>query len=188
MPPPPILFILRASLLAAALGAVIAMLPAADTMAADRGRKVMSPAKAVTKGSISVSNPWARASAGRAANGAVYFTIANKGPSADRLTGVEAAVARKASLHSHTMSGGIMRMRAVKGGLTVAPGSRLYFAPGGTHVMLMGLKAPLKAGESFPLTLIFQRAGRMTLHVPVRPIGAGAPGPMRPMRPMHHGR
>ena len=179
MLPPPIMFISRASLLAAALGAVIAMAPVEDIIAADRGHGDMSPAKAVTKGTITVSNPWARASAGRAANGAAYFAIANKGASADRLIGVEAAVARKASLHSHTMSGGIMRMRPVKGGLTVAPGGRLGFAPGGTHVMLMGLKAPLKAGESFPLTLIFQGAGRIILKVPVRPIGAGAPGPMR---------
>jgi copper(I)-binding protein len=165
-----------------ALGVVFLGAPLMDARATERGHKDGGPSMAVTKGGITVSAPWARASAGRAANGAAYFTAVNKGLRPDRLIGVETPMARKASLHSHTMKDGIMRMRPVTGGLKIAPGGRLTFQSGGHHVMLMGLKSPLKAGGNFPLTLIFEAAGRITLNIAVRPIGTRAP------RPMHHSR
>jgi len=145
--------------------------------AGHKAHNTVAPAKTVARGGITVAGAWARASAGRARNGAAYFTIFNKGAKVDRLIGVETPMAKKAQLHEHRMSDGIMRMREVKGGLAIPPGGKLRFAPRGFHVMLMGLGKPLKAGEGFPLTLVFQRAGRITVNVAIHPIG-GTPKPM----------
>lgn len=151
------------------------------TPAAGAGHKDHGPAasgQAEAKGGITIAGSWARASAGRARNGAAYFTILNKGAGADRLIGAETPIAKKAELHEHRASNGVMRMREVKGGLAIAPGGSLTFAPRGRHVMLMGLGKPLKAGDGFPLTLVFERAGRITVTVAVHPIGGGTPKPM----------
>jgi copper(I)-binding protein len=161
---------------AAALAALwVVATPAAGAGHKDHG--AMAPANKTAKGGITIAGPWARASAGRARNGAAYFTILNKGAKTDRLVGAETPRAKKAELHQHRMSDGIMRMREVKGGLAIAPGGKLSFAPRGYHVMLMGLGKPLKAGDGFPLTLVFERAGRITVKVVIHPIG-GAPKPM----------
>ncbi len=71
-----------------------------------------------------------------------------------------------------------MRMRHVKA-LEVAPGAPIVLAPGGLHVMLMGLKAPLKEGKAFPLTLSFEKAGTLDIRVEVHEPGAMAPVPER---------
>jgi copper(I)-binding protein len=149
--------------------------PGAGAGHKDHGLTASGQAK--DRGGITVAGPWARASAGRARNGAAYFTVLNKGAKTDRLIGVQTPIAKKAQLHEHRASNGVMRMRRVVGGLTVAPGGRLSFAPRGRHVMLMGLGKPLKAGDGFPLTLVFERAGRITVNVAIHPIGGSAPVP-----------
>ena len=80
---------------AALLAALLAAVPVDGTNAAPRDHKNMSPAMAVTKGGITVSGPWARASAGRAANGAAYFTLANEGLMPDRLKPLMALAPRR---------------------------------------------------------------------------------------------
>lgn len=127
------------------------------------------------KGTVMVHEPWARASAGKARAGATYFTIANRGGKTDRLVAVSSPVARKARLHTHSMEGGVMKMRHVTA-VEVAPGEPTVFKPGGLHVMLMGLKAPLRKGESFPLTLTFENAGKIEVRVMVQGVGAMGPG------------
>jgi periplasmic copper chaperone A len=116
---------------------------------------------------VTVSNAWARASAGMAHNGAAYFSIQN-GHRADKLIGISTPIAKRAEIHSHTMTGGVMRMREVKGGIALKPGVQFTFQPGGHHAMLVGLAAPLKAGAHFPLTLVFEHAGKIPLTVLVR--------------------
>lgn len=125
-------------------------------------------------GDLVVSDPWARATIGLAKAGAAYFTVANNGAATDRLVAVETSAADRSALHGHTMDGGVMRMRPVEA-IELAPGAPVVLRPGGLHVMLMGLKAPLKEGGRFPLTLIFEKAGR--LEVEVRIEGATAMGP-----------
>ena len=125
-------------------------------------------------GDLVVSEPWARATIGQAKAGAAYFTVANNGAAADRLVAVESPAAKRSELHGHTMDGGVMRMRPVEA-IELAPGAPVVLQPGGLHVMLMGLKAPLKQGGRFPLTLIFEKSGR--LEVEVRVEGATAMGP-----------
>ena len=118
-----------------------------------------------------VDHPWARASAGAAKNGAAFLTVTAKG-AGDRLTGVASPVAATAELHESIDDKGVMKMRPVAG-VALEPGKSVTLAPGGYHVMLMGLKAPLKAGDSFPLTLKFERAPELTVTVKVEALGGG---------------
>lgn len=126
-------------------------------------------------GDLSVARVWARASAGQAQNGAAYMTISNAGGKADRLVKVETSAAMKASLHAHTVENGIMMMGPIKA-VEVSPGESVVLKPGGTHIMLMGLKAPLKAGQMFPMTLFFEQSGSVDVQVMVHEPDAMAPG------------
>ena len=114
---------------------------------------------------ISIQDPWARATAAGQSGTAAYFTISNAGGT-DRLLSVSTPAA-DASLHSTTMSDGVMRMRPVDGVEVPANGS-VEFKPGGMHVMLMGLKQPLESGTTLPLDLKFEKAGDRRVEATVR--------------------
>jgi copper(I)-binding protein len=132
---------------------------------------------------IAVSNAWARASAGAATTAAAYFTIADNS-SADRLVGASTPVAGKAELHETRNENGVMQMRAVAA-LPLELGKTVTLAPGGYHVMLMELKQPLNAGDSFPLTLTFEKAQPITVQVKVGAVGAAEARPgMHGSQPM----
>ena len=120
----------------------------------------------LTVGDLTIEGPWARASIGAARAGAAYLTIVNRGVSVDRLMSVEASLAKRAGLHTTLNDGGVMKMRPA-GAIELAPGAATALEPGGLHVMLMGLQAPLVEGESFALTLTFERAGRLEVTVPI---------------------
>src|SRR5215212_463286 len=138
------------------------------------------------QGQIQVKDAWARATPGKAENGAAYLTILS--PAADRLTEVSPPVAKKAELHNMTAEGGVMKMRSLSA-LDLIPGEPATLKPGGTHVMLMGLNRPLTAGETFPLTLSFEKAGKREVAVAVEKVGASGPedhsGAGMPMQPGH---
>ncbi len=127
-----------------------------------------------TLGDISIGHPWARASIGQAKAGAAYLTLSNAGAETDRLISAETSVAKKAEIHTHIMENGVMKMRPVEAA-EVPPGAPVMFQPGGLHVMLMGLKAPLVEGERFPLVLIFEKAGRIEVMVAVQPATSTEP-------------
>jgi periplasmic copper chaperone A len=118
---------------------------------------------------IQIDHVWARASAGTS-TGAAYLTMINKGPP-DRLIGVTTPIAASAELHETTRENGVMKMRPV-GGLALATDQPVTLAPGGYHVMLTGLKSPLKAGDDFPLTLSFEHAQPITVTVKVEALGS----------------
>lgn len=132
-------------------------------------------------GGLEVSGAWARATPGKSATGAAYLTILS--PTADRLVAASTPVATKAELHTMTMLGKVMEMRPVAG-LDIPPGRPVTLSPGGMHIMLTGLKQPLREGQSFALTLTFAEAGTRTLSVAVEKLGAMAPPPA----PQHQGR
>ena len=90
---------------------------------------------------------------------AAYLVIINNGTGADRLIGVKSDVAAHTMLHSTSMEGGVMRMRHLSDGLEIPSKAAVELSPGRTHVMLMGLKDPLKRGEKFTLRLRFKRSG-----------------------------
>lgn len=127
-------------------------------------------------GSIIIHHPWARASAtSQAKTGAVYLKLENQGTSEVTLTGASTAVAKKAELHTHIMSdNGIMQMRPVEGGIPVSSKEKVELKPGGLHIMLMGLPAPLFEGEVFDITLTFSDGSSGTVPVEVMGVAAGA--------------
>ncbi|MBP2230590.1 copper chaperone PCu(A)C [Azospirillum agricola] len=130
-------------------------------------------------GPIAIDHPWARATAPSAPNGAAYFVLNSVGPDGDRLLSASTPVAEKAELHTHLMDNGVMKMRPVNA-IEVTPGSPAALAPGGLHVMLLGLKQPLVKGRSFPLTLVFEKAGAATVQVDVQGAGEAAPAHRAP--------
>lgn len=117
--------------------------------------------------SIQIDDAWSRATLGQARNGAAYLTLATSAPTADRLLSASSTAAGKVELHNHIMVGNVAQMRPVDA-IEVAPGSPTVLQPGGLHIMLLDLKAPLQAGTSFPLTLVFEKAGAVTVDVAVR--------------------
>ena len=120
-----------------------------------------------TQGSLVIDHPWARPSLSVSPNGVAYMIITNEGDVADKILTVNGNVAKRVELHTTLMDGDVMRMRAVAGGVEILPGQTLEIAPGGLHVMLMGLSAPLKEGDRFPLNLMFERAGGVDVEVQV---------------------
>lgn len=127
------------------------------------------------KGSITAADGWSRATAPRASVGAGYLTIRNAGPLPDRLIAVSSPRAAKVEIHTMSLDDGIMRMRPLANGLEVPAGGETSLAPGGNHIMLIGLKGPLKEGERVPATLRFARAGTITVRFTVGPAGAAGP-------------
>jgi copper(I)-binding protein len=119
---------------------------------------------------ISVEHVWARATAGAATTGAVYLTVTDNGQ-ADRMIGASTPVAASAQLHETIDDHGVMEMRPL-GEVVLDPGKPVNFKPGGYHVMLTGLKAPLHAGDRFPLTLKFEHAAPIAVEVNVEAAGA----------------
>ena len=124
-------------------------------------------------GSLKIEAPWARIGRGARA-GAAYLGIVNAGAEADRLIGASSPVAERVELHSHEMRDGVMRMRRIDS-VPVPAGQAAELKPGGDHVMLIGLAGPPEQGGTFPLTLTFQNAGKVTVPVAVRPITAPRP-------------
>ena len=123
-------------------------------------------------GPIQVTDAFARAAQAGGVGG-VFLTIINTGP-ADRLTGAASPAAGKVGLHESANDQGVMKMRPVDG-LDVPAGGTVKLAPGGYHVMLMGLKQELTAGGQLPVTLSFQQAGKVEINAIVVKPGAGAP-------------
>ncbi len=135
---------------------------------------------------VEVRRAWTRpAAAGM--NGVGYFTLANVGTKPVKLVAVESQAARSITLHQTVQRDGVSSMRPVSGGLTVAPGAKVEFAPGGYHLMLMGLAKAQAAGGKVPLTLVFDggRRMRIDLSVETSPPQAGAADPMAGMHDHH---
>jgi len=129
---------------------------------------------------IEVATPFMRAAPVAGGNGAAFLSITNHG-SEDRLIGAEAGISKTVELHTHVKDGDVYRMRQVEALVVPAQGT-LELKPGGNHIMFIGLTAPIKEGATVPLTLIFEKAGKITVDVPVQ-----APGAMMPGGAMHDG-
>ena len=104
-----------------------------------------------------------RATIGSMPSSAAYLSITNNGAMADRLLAVESSLARKTELHTMDITNGVMTMRQIDGGIAIPAGKTVQLAPGGLHVMLIRLKAPLNADESYRVTLVFEKAGKVKL-------------------------
>jgi len=147
----------------------------------------------VKAGDLVISQAWSRATPGGAKVGGGYLTIENKGSAPDRLIGGSAEIAAKVQVHEMSMNNGVMTMRPVEGGVTIEPGKTVKLAPGGYHLMIMDLKGPFKQGEKVPVTLEFEKAGKVQVTLDVGSIAAmgpqgsdNPPGEMKKM-PDHSG-
>ena len=150
------------------------LLPAIAAIALTAAAAIsMARSHDVAAGAIVVKEAWARATPPGTPVGAAYVTVRNDGPD-ERLIGAESPAAQAVQMHETTMKGDVISMRAVARAVIPAGGT-LEMRPGGTHLMLTGLAAPLKQGDTIPLTLVFENAGPVTLRLEVAPIGAGPP-------------
>jgi copper(I)-binding protein len=134
-------------------------------------------------GDIAIGHPFATPSIPGTSNGAAYLaSIENRGSAGDRLVRASTPIASRVELHTMNIDAqGVMRMREIDG-VALAPKARVQMKPGlGLHLMLIGLKEPLKEDATFPMTLEFERAGKVEVKVIVgqpKPGGAAAEGHM----------
>jgi periplasmic copper chaperone A len=133
---------------------------------------ILASAPGVMASDVMVINGFARASATPQATSAVaYVTLMNHGGEADRLLSIVTPAAAVATVHETTSVDGVMKMKAVPV-LALAAGATVEMKPGGSHIMLMGLKAPLKRGGKLTLELTFEKAGKASVEVPIGGVAA----------------
>jgi copper(I)-binding protein len=124
---------------------------------------------------IAVSQAWSRATPKGATVAAGYLTIENHGDSADSLLSASTPVAGRVEIHEMIEAGGIMRMRPAKDGLAIPPNGRAVLAPGSSHLMFLDLLAPFSEGDRVPVSLDFEKAGKIDVTLDVGSIGAKGP-------------
>jgi periplasmic copper chaperone A len=129
-------------------------------------------AKDTMVGDIHIGKPWARATAPTAQVGGGFLSLMNHGKTGDALIAAKAGVSEKVELHTHSMEGGVMKMREVPR-IDIPAGKSVELKPGSFHIMFINLKAPLKQGETIPVTLVFEKAGEVKVDMQVDAMGAG---------------
>ncbi len=125
-------------------------------------------------GGITVTAPWARATPGGAQVAGAFLQIQAAAGVEDKLIGARTPAAGTVEIHDHIDDGGVMKMRRVDG-IAIKGAQSVVLKPGGLHVMLFDLKAPLKEGDKVAFTLVFEKAGELQIDVPVAKIGASGP-------------
>ena len=131
-------------------------------------------------GDLTIENAFARATPKGSEVGVGYMTIRNDGAAADRLASASSDFA-KVQIHEMKMANGVMQMRELPNGLEIPAHGEVKLAPGGNHLMFVGLKAPLVKGQTQHVTLTFDHAGTASVDLPVQGPGAGAMAPMKGM-------
>ncbi|MCY1405944.1 Copper chaperone PCu(A)C [compost metagenome] len=124
-------------------------------------------------GELQITQPWSRELPVDLPGGSAYFTVHNQGSETDRLIAVSSPRAQTSRLHTQSSNDGMMNMQHVAG-MDIPAHTEVTFQPGANHVMLSGMEQPLKAGEQFPLTLEFEKAGTIEVLVTVLPADAQA--------------
>ena len=133
-------------------------------------------------GAIRITHPWVRATPPGAPTAAGYLTITNRGAIPDHLLGGSAPGVGSIEIHQMSMTGQIMRMRPIAGGMPIGPGQTVALTPGGErHLMLIGPKHTLKAGDRVPATLRFEKAGDVKVTFVVEDLNGRITPPMQPM-------
>lgn len=121
----------------------------------------------VTSSTITLTDYAMRAALGNNPNTGAYVTVKNTGDQPDRLVSASCECADKTELHTMDMKDGVMNMAHAPDGFVIAPGETLTLKPGGNHIMLMGLKVRPQDGSIVNVKLTFEKAGEVTLAVPV---------------------
>jgi copper(I)-binding protein len=128
-----------------------------------------------TRGGLLIDHPWTRPTPGGVKVGSGYLVIRNRGKSSDRLVSMAAPIAGKIEIHQTDVKDGVVTMRQIEGGLPVAAGKSVEFKPRGLHLMFFDLKQPLKQGEKFPATLVFEKAGSIDVEFKVEAMSTTEP-------------
>ena len=140
---------------------------------------VVTPALAhngvIHLGDINISLPFTRATLPNAPVGGGFLTIENTGTEADRLVSATSEVAGETQIHEMAMEGDVMKMRQLAEGLEIPAGETVVLAPGGFHIMFMGLKQAFVEGETVAVTLTFEKAGSVEVLLPVAAAAADMP-------------
>ncbi len=132
-------------------------------------------------GTVTIDHPFARATTSAMTTGAAYMVLANKGAQPDRLLSASTPIADGVMLHMNVKKGTVVEMHHIMA-LDLPAGQTVALSPAGSfHLMLMGLKQPLKVGAVFPLTLTFEKAGETQVMVTVERAGS-----MGPAAGQHH--
>ena len=126
-----------------------------------------------SSGNLVIDHPWARPTAAGMPTGVAYLSVTNHGTREDTLLRARTSAATRVEFHRTSFEAGMARMRPA-GALVIRPGDTLTAAPGGLHLMLVDLKAPLVAGATVPLVLIFKEAGEVTVQLQVELPAGGA--------------
>jgi copper(I)-binding protein len=147
------------------------------TFAAFAASLFAAPARAqeVKAGDLVITQAWSRATPNGAKIAGGYLTIENKGTAPDKLVGGSGDIVGRVEVHEMAMNNGVMTMRPLDKGLIIDPGKTVKLAPGGYHLMMFDLKGPFKQGEKVPVTLEFEKAGKVALSLDVQGVGAQAP-------------
>lgn len=148
---------------ALSLAATLAILPAG-----------LAFAHSYTIGEIEIGHPWTRATPPSASVGGGYLTLTNEGDETDRIIGGSSPAAERVEIHFMEMEEGVMKMRKIDDGVEIAPGETVEFAPGGYHLMLIGLKEPIAEGDRVPVTLEFENGGTVDVELAAEAMGAPA--------------
>lgn len=164
---------------------VAANVPAVSQTTKSPPPPAAAPKAADAKTGLKVQVAWARATPGGAKIGAAFLEIQGAPDADDKLIGASSPVAQVVELHDHIKDGGVMRMRRIES-IAIPAGKAVTFKPGGLHLMLIDLKAPLVEGDAFDITLAFEKAGEIKVTAPVLKLGA-LKGPSGPVADDNHG-
>jgi len=126
-----------------------------------------------TVGDLVIAHPFSFETAKTARIGAGYFEVTNNGDTEDTLVAISADFPR-VMIHQSVMNGDVMEMEHAADGIVIAPGETLLFAPGGYHVMFMGLDGGFTTGDAFDATLTFENAGEIVVTFKVEDRAEGA--------------
>lgn len=129
----------------------------------------------VKAGGLVLDHPWTRATPTGAKMAGGFVVIRNEGAEPDRLIGGSADFSAKVEIHEMSMEGDVMKMRELETGLDLPAGGEVVLKPGSYHVMFIGLKEPLKEGETRKGTLVFEKAGTVEVEWAVDAVGAKEP-------------
>ena len=128
---------------------------------------ILSSAPLAAQG-LDVTDAYLRSSTPQSTSGAAFMSVTNHSGADDRLIGASADIAEKVEFHSHSSdANGVMRMGKIDGGINLVSGETHVFERGGDHLMFMGLKQPLEQGDTVTVMLEFEKAGTVSVAVPV---------------------
>lgn len=127
------------------------------------------------QGNIFIDHPWSRPTAATAQNAAVYMTVRNSGSQPDTLLAVKTPIGSATELHRTSNEDGVMKMRQMTAGIDIPAGGEVKLEPGGLHIMVLGLTAPLKESDRYPVTFVFKSAGEIAGEIQVEKQPAGKP-------------